>query len=158
MLLAECGLGAGCTVHQTGRLLGGKPVKVKIITNHLSCGQEVIIDLDPNAGKAEIKRKLETATGVPASQQKVMLSGINQIVMGDRRWVRSLEHGCSMGGGQPNKLYQVHAPIQLARGPRAAGPTSTLLPAALRTAWRLLSTPSPPSRIAELLPRRPDTA
>ncbi|EFN57716.1 hypothetical protein CHLNCDRAFT_14180, partial [Chlorella variabilis] len=75
MLLAECGLGAGCTVHQTGRLLGGKPVKVKIITNHLSCGQEVIIDLDPNAGKAEIKRKLETATGVPASQQKVMLSG-----------------------------------------------------------------------------------
>jgi len=55
------------------------------MTNHLPCGQEVTIDLEPSAGKAEIKRKLEAATGVPAEHQKVMLSGINQIVMGDKR-------------------------------------------------------------------------
>jgi hypothetical protein len=83
--LAGCSLEAGCTVHQTSRLPGGKPVKVKIITNHLPCGQEVTIDVEPGVGKLDIKRKLEAVTGVPAAQQKVMLSGINQIVMGDRR-------------------------------------------------------------------------
>lgn len=33
----------------------------------------------------EIKQKLEAATGVPAQHQKIMLSGISQIVMGDKR-------------------------------------------------------------------------
>lgn len=90
---------------------------MKIVTNHLACGQEVTIDLEPTATKQvcscmlrlcnshlhpranaacssgiilsvrlqEIKQKLEAATGVPALHQKVMLSGINQIVMGDKR-------------------------------------------------------------------------
>ncbi|KAL4425755.1 hypothetical protein ABPG75_009771 [Micractinium tetrahymenae] len=87
-LLGAYGLEAGCTLHQGSRLRGGQPVKVKIITNHLPCGQEVTIDLEPSATKQasdEIKRKLEAATGVPALHQKVMLSGINQIVMGDKR-------------------------------------------------------------------------
>ena len=43
------------------------------------------IDLDAGAGKDEIRAKLASATGVPAEHQKVMLSGINQIVMGDKR-------------------------------------------------------------------------
>jgi len=33
----------------------------------------------------QIRAKLEAVTGVPAEHQKVMLSGINQIVMGDKR-------------------------------------------------------------------------
>lgn len=60
-------------------------MKVKIITNHLPCGQEVTVDLEVDAGKDEIKEKLEAATGVPVASQKLMLSGVNQIVMGDRR-------------------------------------------------------------------------
>jgi ribosomal protein L23 len=60
-------------------------VKVKIITNHLPCGQEVTIDIEVNASKDEIKEKLEAVTGVPVASQKLMLSGVNQIVMGDRR-------------------------------------------------------------------------
>ena len=95
--LGRCGLATGSTVHQAGRLCGGKPVKVKIITGHLPCGQEVTIDLEPTAGKAEIKRKLEAATGVPTGQQKVMLSGINQIVMGDRRWAHWRSAGAHAG-------------------------------------------------------------
>lgn len=61
--------------------------QVKIITPHLECGSEVTIDIGPDATKDEIRQKLVTATGVPFEHQKVMLSGINQIVMGDKRWV-----------------------------------------------------------------------
>ena len=44
------------------------------------------VDLEPSASKDEIKAKLEAATGVPQEHQKLLLSGINQIVMGDKRW------------------------------------------------------------------------
>ena len=85
-LLTDLGVERGATVHLSCRLRGGKPVKVKMMTNHLPCGSEVTIDLEPNATKNEIKRKLEVATGVPVEHQKVMLSGINQITMGDKRY------------------------------------------------------------------------
>lgn len=70
-------------VHQRTR--GGKMVKVKMMTQHLDCGSEVTIDIDENASKDEIKMKLSEKTGVPFEHVKVMLSGINQIVMGDKR-------------------------------------------------------------------------
>lgn len=123
--------------HQTTCLAAPRCApQVKILTNHLPCGQEVTVDLEPGATKAEvsshsctactaehalstvpstvrhavepgwpkqftgtpatlshlmgemqIRAKLEAVTGVPAEHQKVMLSGINQIVMGDKRWV-----------------------------------------------------------------------
>lgn len=61
------------------------PLQVKIITPHLACGNEVTIDLEPTATKDEIKLKLVDATGVPFEHQKVLLSGINQIALGDKR-------------------------------------------------------------------------
>lgn len=67
------------------RVRGGKMVKVKMMTQHLDCGSEVTIDIDENASKDEIKMKLSEKTGVPFEHIKVMLSGINQIVMGDKR-------------------------------------------------------------------------
>ena len=67
------------------RVRGGKMVKVKMMTQHLECGSEVTIDIDENASKDEIKMKLSEKTGVPFEHIKVMLSGINQIVMGDKR-------------------------------------------------------------------------
>lgn len=73
------------TVRVTRRLCGGKPVKVKMMTSHLECGSEVTIDIDERATKDEIKMKLAEKTGVPFEHIKVMLSGINQIVMGDKR-------------------------------------------------------------------------
>ncbi len=85
--LAAAGLGPGAALALAARLRGGKPVVVKMLTDHLPCGSEVTIDIGPDARKAEIKAKLEAATGVPAAAQKVVLSGINQIVMGDKRWV-----------------------------------------------------------------------
>ena len=60
-------------------------LQVKIITPHLSCGPEVTIDIEASSLQDEIKQKLVEATGVPFEHQKVMLSGINQIVMGDKR-------------------------------------------------------------------------
>ena len=67
------------------RVCGGKLVKVKMMTDHLPCGSEVQIDIDEHASKDEIKMKLSEKTGVPFEHVKVMLSGINQIVMGDKR-------------------------------------------------------------------------
>lgn len=61
------------------------PAQVKIITNHLPCGNEVTIDIEADASKDEIKAKLADLTGVPVEHQKIMLSGINQICMGDKR-------------------------------------------------------------------------
>lgn len=69
----------------TRRVRGGKLVKVKMMTDHLPCGPEVQIDIDEHASKNEIKMKLSEKTGVPIEHVKVMLSGINQIVMGDKR-------------------------------------------------------------------------
>ena len=69
----------------TRRVRGGKLVKVKMMTDHLPCGSEVTIDIDGQSSKDEIKMKLSEATGVPFEHVKVMLSGINQIVTGDKR-------------------------------------------------------------------------
>jgi len=83
--LQAAGIENHSTIHISCRLRGGKPVKVKMMTPHLPCGSEVTIDIEPNATKDEIKEKLVTVTGVPVEHQKVMMSGINQIVMGDKR-------------------------------------------------------------------------
>lgn len=83
--IRDAGLRHGADIQLSARLLGGKPVKVKMMTNHLPCGSEVTIDIDESATKNDIKYKLAEVTGVPVEHQKVMLSGINQIVMGDKR-------------------------------------------------------------------------
>lgn len=86
------------------------------MTKHIS-GSSVIIDITPQTPIEEIKSKLEAATGmhtfictlavlaalckwvlialtldsivgIPAADQKIMLSGINQLVLGDKRYVR----------------------------------------------------------------------
>lgn len=77
-------------------------LQVKIITPHLSCGPEVTIDIEASSSKDEIKQKLVEATGVPFEHQKVMLSGINQIVMGDKRCEELA------GGGGGNTLRGLH--------------------------------------------------
>lgn len=55
------------------------------MTDHLSCGKEVFIDLSEDSSVSELKGKLESATGVPTKFQKVMLSGIGDLMMGDKR-------------------------------------------------------------------------
>ncbi|KAK9830083.1 hypothetical protein WJX72_009683 [[Myrmecia] bisecta] len=96
--LSSYGVERDSTVHLIGYLRGGSPVKVKIITDHLACGQEVTIDIEPEAGKDEVKHKLEAVTGVPAEHQKVMLAGIGQLVMADKR--TNIQFGsCGQTGG-----------------------------------------------------------
>lgn len=60
-------------------------MQVKMMTDHLPCGTEVWIDIEEGTGMLDIKSKLQAATGVPVASQKVMLSGIGQLVMGDKR-------------------------------------------------------------------------
>ena len=56
------------------------------MTGHLACGRAgVSIDISPTTPIAEIKAQLEAKTGVPAKDQKIMLSSINQLIMGDKR-------------------------------------------------------------------------
>ena len=103
--------------------------QVKILTNHLPCGQEVTIDLEPSATKDEIRAKLEAATGVPRQEQKLLLSGINQIVMGDKRcgggggcgavcgraWVVAEGEGVRWVRGRPAGLLPHHAALPASR-------------------------------------------
>jgi len=67
------------------RLRGGKPTTVKMVTNHLPCGSSVEIDIEADEPMSSIKLKLEKATGVPVEHQKVMLSSISELCMGDKR-------------------------------------------------------------------------
>ena len=58
------------------------------MTNHLPCGSEVQVDIDRSDTLREVKDKLEKATGVPVRSQKVLLSGIGEIAMGDKRSIK----------------------------------------------------------------------
>lgn len=60
-------------------------VQVQLLPTGLPCGSEVTLDLEPDSPLLEVKRQLQLATGLPVEHQKVMLSGINQLVMGDKR-------------------------------------------------------------------------
>ena len=72
-------------------------MQVKIATNHLSCGQEVTIDIGPDASCSEIKQKLVPVTGVPVEHQKVLISGANQIILADKRQVAGAWQAMSLG-------------------------------------------------------------
>lgn len=65
-------------------------LQVQLLPQGLPCGSEVTLDLQPDTPLLEVKRQLALATGVPMRQQHVMLSGINQLVMGDKRWARAV--------------------------------------------------------------------
>jgi len=55
------------------------------MTTHLPCGEDVQIDVDPNDTLREVKQKLTIVTGVPPRFQKVLLVGIGELAMGDKR-------------------------------------------------------------------------
>lgn len=61
------------------------------MTDHLPCGKEVFIDLSEESSVSELKTKLESATGVPTKFQKVMLSGIGDLMMGDKRCISRIQ-------------------------------------------------------------------
>uniref|UniRef100_A0A383VZG5 Ubiquitin-like domain-containing protein n=1 Tax=Tetradesmus obliquus TaxID=3088 RepID=A0A383VZG5_TETOB len=86
--LAAAGLQDGALLQLTLPLRGGAPVKVQLLPQGLPCGSEVTVDLQPDTPLLEVKRQLALATGVPMRQQHVMLSGINQLVMGDKRTMK----------------------------------------------------------------------
>eukprot|EP00882_Tetradesmus_deserticola_P012410 GHRQ01013152.1.p2 GENE.GHRQ01013152.1~~GHRQ01013152.1.p2 ORF type:complete len:165 (+),score=96.81 GHRQ01013152.1:619-1113(+) len=86
--LAAAGLQDDALLQLTLQLLGGTPVKVQLLAQGLPCGDEVTLDLAENTPLLEVKRQLQLATGVPLQHQHVMLSGINQLVMGDKRTMK----------------------------------------------------------------------
>ncbi len=61
--------------------------QVKLLTSHLPCGEEVQIDIDSSTPLLLVKQRIYEASGLPVEHQKVMLSGINQMVVGDKRCV-----------------------------------------------------------------------
>jgi hypothetical protein len=69
-------------------------MQVQLLPQGLPCGDEVTLDLSADTPLLEVKRQLQLATGVPLQHQHVMLSGINQLVMGDKRCGhRFITHG-----------------------------------------------------------------
>merc|ERR1712224_849534 len=100
-------MGKESTLHLVLRLRGGKPTVVKMMTNHLACGSEVEIDIEPEESMLSIKKKLEEATGVPVGEQKVMLAGLDELIgrQAHQHQVRQVRdqlhrrHGDLRGGG-----------------------------------------------------------
>ncbi|KAK9816396.1 hypothetical protein WJX74_006607 [Apatococcus lobatus] len=80
-----CRLRPNATICIQGRLRGGKPVKVHVLTSSPNNKSEVTIDIEETASKAEVKQKLVSATGIPVEHQKVVLSGIGQLAVADKR-------------------------------------------------------------------------
>lgn len=61
-------------------------MQVKLLTAVKANGcPSVTVDIVDNSSKSELKRKLETATGVPFKHQKILLAGIDQLCMADKR-------------------------------------------------------------------------
>jgi hypothetical protein len=60
-------------------------VTVQLMTNHLPCGEEVVIDVDEHTPKHEIMRQLEQATTIPVEHQILRLGGLDSIFVGDKR-------------------------------------------------------------------------
>lgn len=86
------------------------PVKVKIITAAPPCGPEVTVDIEAGTDVYEVKRQLAAATGIPMQYQKVLLSGIAQIVLADKRSHLGFSH-C---GSTNNFYFAVNAAKQTA--------------------------------------------
>ncbi|KAF6256916.1 hypothetical protein COO60DRAFT_1640361 [Scenedesmus sp. NREL 46B-D3] len=86
--LVAAGLHNDALLQLTLPLLGGAPVKVQLLPDSLPCGNEVTLELSADTPLLEVKRQLQLATGVPLQHQHVMLSGINQLVMGDKRTMK----------------------------------------------------------------------
>ncbi len=60
-------------------------IQVHVITSS-PCGKnEVSIDIEEAATKSEVKKMLVNATGIPYEYQKVVLSGIGQLAVADKR-------------------------------------------------------------------------
>eukprot|EP00877_Chromochloris_zofingiensis_P014037 jgi/Chrzof1/8888/Cz03g28020.t1 len=92
-MLPSYGIGEGSTLQMLLRLRGGVPIKVKILGGgQLACGPEVGIHVEADTPILEVKRQLLLTTGVPIEHQKVMLSGINQVVMADKRSSLKFSH------------------------------------------------------------------
>lgn len=64
------------------------PVEVQLLDPSLAEGGRVVVEADTDTPMLEIKRQLHLATGVPLEHIKVVLSGIDQLVMGDKRQMR----------------------------------------------------------------------
>ena len=60
-------------------------VQVKMLTNHLSCGTSVTVDIEEDMPAREIKKLLEQKTGVPMEFQKLIMGGVAEMYMGDTR-------------------------------------------------------------------------
>ncbi|GFR50522.1 hypothetical protein Agub_g12791, partial [Astrephomene gubernaculifera] len=73
------------TLELSARLLGGQPVKVKVLTPtpKAECGSEVTVDLDTHTPMHEVKMQLARATGLDVRHQRVLLGGIGSMVLLD---------------------------------------------------------------------------
>lgn len=60
-------------------------LQVHVLTSSPTNKSEVTIDIEEAASKAEVKQKLVSATGIPFEHQKVVLSGIGQLAVADKR-------------------------------------------------------------------------
>ncbi|EFJ49156.1 hypothetical protein VOLCADRAFT_90007, partial [Volvox carteri f. nagariensis] len=85
--LYEQGVRQNDTLELSVRLVGGQPVKVKLLTPtpKAAAGSEVTIDLESDTPMHVVKTRLAAATGLDVRHQRVMLAGIGAMVLLDKR-------------------------------------------------------------------------
>lgn len=59
-------------------------IVVKMIVPNEQCGSQLVIDARPD-DMLQLRRQLEARTGIPMEHQKLMLSSVKQLVLGDKR-------------------------------------------------------------------------
>ncbi|KAI8469204.1 MAG: hypothetical protein J3K34DRAFT_424344 [Monoraphidium minutum] len=87
------------------------PVQVKLLDPSTSAGESVEVDIQADTPLLEVKRQLHLKTGVPIEHIKVLLSGINQMVMGDKRQLKF-----SYCGSSSNMYFAVESAAQQQKG------------------------------------------
>ncbi|PNH10019.1 Polyubiquitin-D [Tetrabaena socialis] len=90
------------TLQLSARLRGGQPVKVRLLTPtpQAESGTHVTVEMEADTPMHAVKARLAAATGLAVEHQRVLLAGMGDMVLADKRTNIGVSY-C----GSTNNLY-----------------------------------------------------